>query len=84
MITVDDVLLFFPTLVEVVLMAFVIARLITFIPSFILSFVRSVKNKSIMYADVKSLDSSLDQGNLDTKLDRSEFGLKNLILRWLK
>jgi hypothetical protein len=84
MITVDDVLLFFPTFVEVVLMAFVIARLITFIPSFILSFVRSVKNKSIMYADVKSLDSTLDQGNLDTKLDRSEFGFKNLVLRWLK
>jgi hypothetical protein len=84
MITVDDVLLFFPTLVEVVLMAFVIARLITFIPSFILSFVRSIKNKSIMYVDVKSLDSTLDQGNLDTKLDRSEFGIKNLILRWLK
>jgi hypothetical protein len=84
MITVDDVLLFFPTFVEVVLMAFVIARLITFIPSFILSFVRSIKNKSIMYVDVKSLDSTLDQGNLDTKLDRSEFGLKNLILRWLK
>jgi hypothetical protein len=84
MITVDDVLLFFPTFVEIVLMAFVIARLITFIPSFILSFVRSIKNKSIMYVDVKSLDSTLDQGNLDTKLDRSEFGLKNLILRWLK
>jgi hypothetical protein len=84
MITVDDVLLFFPTFVEIVLMAFVIARLITFIPSFILSFVRSVKNKSIMYADVKSLDSTLDQGQLDTKLDRSEFGIKNLILRWLK
>jgi hypothetical protein len=84
MITVDDVLLFFPTLVEIVLMAFVIARLITFIPSFILSFVRSIKNKSIMYADVKSLDSTLDQGSLDTKLDRSEFGVKNLILRWLK
>jgi hypothetical protein len=84
MITIDDVLLFFPTLVEIVLMAFVIARLITFIPSFILSFVRSIKNKSIMYADVKSLDSSLDQGQLDTHLDRSEFGIKNLILRWLK
>jgi hypothetical protein len=84
MITVDDVLLFFPTFVEIVLMAFVIARLITFIPSFILSFVRSIKNKSIMYADVKSLDSTLDQGQLDTKLDRSEFGIKNLILRWLK
>jgi hypothetical protein len=84
MITVDDVLLFFPTFVEVVLMAFVIARLITFIPSFILSFVRSIKNKSIMYVDVKSLDSTLDKGNLDTQLDRSEFGVKNLILRWLK
>jgi hypothetical protein len=84
MITVDDVLLFFPTFVEVVLMAFVIARLLTFIPSFILSFVRSIKNKSIMYVDVKSLDSTLDQGQLDTKLDRSEFGIKNLILRWLK
>jgi hypothetical protein len=84
MITVDDVLLFFPTFVEVVLMAFVIARLITFIPSFILSFVRSINNKSIMYSDVKSLDSTLDQGKLDTQLDRSEFGLKNLILRWLK
>jgi hypothetical protein len=84
MITVDDVLLFFPTFVEIVLMAFVIARLITFIPSFILSFVRSIKNKSIMYVDVKSLDSTLDQGSLDTKLDRSEFGIKNLILRWLK
>jgi hypothetical protein len=84
MITVDDVLLFFPTFVEIVLMAFVIARLITFIPSFILSFVRSIKNKSIMYVDVKSLDSTLDQGQLDTKLDRSEFGIKNLILRWLK
>jgi hypothetical protein len=84
MITVDDVLLFFPTFVEIVLMAFVIARLITFIPSFILSFVRSVKNKSIMYADVNSLDSTLDKGNLDTQLDRSEFGFKNLVLRWLK
>jgi hypothetical protein len=84
MITVDDVLLFFPTFVEIVLMAFVIARLITFIPSFILSFVRSIKNKSIMYVDVKSLDSTLDKGNLDTQLDRSEFGFKNLILRWLK
>jgi hypothetical protein len=84
MITVDDVLLFFPTFVEIVLMAFVIARLITFIPSFILSFVRSIRNKSIMYVDVKSLDSTLDQGQLDTKLDSSEFGIKNLILRWLK
>jgi hypothetical protein len=84
MITIDDVLLFFPTLIEVVLMAFVIARLITFIPSFILSFVRSIKNKSVIYSDKNSLDSQLDKGSLDTQLDRSEFGLKNLILRWLK
>lgn len=80
MITADDVLLFFPTFLEVVLLGFVIARLVTFIPSFMVSFVRSIKNKSMIYVDYKK--DLLDKHDLDTSLDRSEFGFKNLLDRW--
>lgn len=70
MITVDDVLLFFPTLLQMVLLAFVISRVITFIPSFMLSFLRSVNKE-------KEIGKPLE-----TTLDKSDFGLKTLMNRW--
>jgi hypothetical protein len=78
-ITSDDVLLFFPTLLEIVLLAFVISRLITFIPSFMVSFVRSIKNKSIIYhEDTKPGEA------LETKLDQGQLGIKTLYNRWFE
>ena len=77
MITIADVLLFFPTLIQMVLLAFVISRVITFIPSFMLFFVRSIKNKSIIYHEPKEIGAPLE-----TKLDKSDFGLKTLMNRW--
>ncbi len=79
MISIDDVLLFFPTLLEVTLFVYIVYRLVTFIPSFMLSFVQKVKNPSIIYNDSPDRGSSLD-----TKLDRSDFGLKNLLEKWFK
>lgn len=78
MITADDVLLFFPTLLEIVLLAFVISRLITFIPSFMVSFVQSIKNKSIIYHE-----KTIEPGKaLETNLDKGELGIKTLMNRW--
>jgi hypothetical protein len=77
MITQNDVLLLFPQLLEIVLLAFVISRLITFIPSFMVAFVRKVKNPSIIYQEEKEIGKPLE-----TNLDKSDFGIKTLMNRW--
>jgi hypothetical protein len=82
MITQEDVLLLFPQLLEIVLLAFVVSRLITFIPSFMLSFVRSIKNTSLIYHEGKDIGKALET-KLDEKgLDKSDFGIKTLMNRW--
>lgn len=75
MITQEDVNFFFFALLQAVLMAFIISRVLTFVPSLILSVVRSIKNRSLIYQDGKALD---------TTLDKSDFGLKVLVNRWFK
>jgi hypothetical protein len=74
MITQDDLVLFFFTLVELVTLGFIINRILVFVPSFLRSFLRKVKNKSLIYPD-ELVSSDLDKGSL---------GLKTMIDRWFK
>lgn len=79
MITADAAYTLFGVMLEVTLLAWLISRLIIFIPDLMISILKKVKNKSFIYRE-----SKLDQPSLDTSLDKSEYGLKTLIDRWFK
>lgn len=74
-VTADDVILLLATLITIVSLAWLIGRLITFIPSFMVDTVKKVKNKSI-------IDSN--ETLHDTSLDKSEIGLKTFVEKVFK
>lgn len=75
----EDIIMILGTLVVITLMAFIINRLVIFVAEFMRDFVKKVKNSSMIYSD-----NHLNKPNLDTDLDRSEFGFKTLMDRWFK
>lgn len=78
-ITDKDVLMLFVAIIFMVSIAWLVGRLINFIPDFMVSLVRKIKNKSIIYSN-----DHLNNPDLDPNLDKSDLGLKNLLDRWIK
>lgn len=74
-VTADDVVILLVTIITIVSLAWLIGRLITFIPSFMVDTIKKVKNKSI-------IDSS--ETLHDSSLDKSEVGLKTFIEKVFK
>lgn len=66
------------TIIEFTILAWIIVRVVSFVPSLVASFVKKIKNKSIIYHEKKAMDTDLDKGTLE----KSEFGLKSLINFW--
>lgn len=67
LLTSNDVLLLIATIVMVVGLGFVISRLITFIPYFMGSILKKVKNKSIIYTNDTLETTNIDKSHLGYK-----------------
>lgn len=73
----DDVIALFLAIIFLPCLAVVITRIINFVPSFMRSVLRSVKNPSIIYSD-----DYIDSSNItNSRLVDSDFGSKTLVDR---
>lgn len=78
-ITHTDVLHLFVAIIFFTSIAWIINRVITFIPDLMVDWVRKIKNKSMIYGN-----EHLNDPKLDPNLDKSDLGFKNLLDRWIK
>lgn len=73
----DDVISLFLVIIFLPCLAVVITRIINFVPRFIRSVLRSVKNPSLIYSD-----DYIDSSNIaNSRLADSDFGSKTLVDR---
>lgn len=78
----DDVIALFLAIIFLPCLAVVITRVLNFVPSFMISLLKSVKNPSIIYSDDYIDSSNIANSRIaDSSIANSDFGSKTLVDR---